>query len=106
MKYIIVETSNNLEAFSSPIAIIFHYILPHDSFAHSFRLDKVISAGFCYVDDNGDIKVFGKSDSLKKESKEDDAAIIRQTIRPKKDFDDEINPINIFNKKVKNNPEN
>jgi len=88
MKYIIV-----LPAYQSlPVAILFHYILTHDSF--NYPLKNIVSAGFCYVKENGEVRVFGESNSLGKKSREDeDPQIIRETIRPRQE-DDEPNKEN------------
>ncbi len=93
MKYIIVENMGR------ETAILFHYLMQHDFLGFSF--DRIVSAGFCYITKEGNVRVFGKSDSLNKESREDkDPEIIRETITPKKAFDDFPKfPTNIFDKK-------
>ena len=98
MKYIIVKNGIGRET-----AVLFHHTIEHCTFARGlFSLDSIISAGFCWIKDNGNVTVFGKSDSLKKEVRKDkDPQIIKETIRPHEDFDDcDRDCINIFNKKI------
>ena len=99
MKYVIFRSGS----FDREIAFLFHHNTSHDYVAASlYGIERVISAGFCYISKGGEVRVFGKSDSLNKESREDkDPEIIRETISPRKTFDDmPKNPTNIFDKKV------
>ena len=80
-KYIIIEAYGHLEA-----AICFDIVLGHDEIARGL---KVISAGQFVVrakstqDDKQDIEVsvFGESTTLKKESRKEDAALIKRVLR-------------------------
>ena len=93
MKYIIVLPAHQ----SIPVAILFHYIIAHNTLG--YHEDNIISAGFCYIDDDGDVQVFGKSDTLKKESRDkEDPPIIQETIRPRKEYDEghDAKNFNIF----------
>lgn len=68
-KYVIVEVMG------CEIAIVFNEILGHNE----IYCLKVISAGFCSIRNNK-VTVWGKSDSLGKESREEDAEIISRSL--------------------------
>jgi hypothetical protein len=93
MKYIIVQSAHQ----SVPVAILFHHIIAHDSF--NYNVENIISAGFCFIDKDSNVQVFGKSDSLGKKSREDkDPKIIRETIRPRKEYEEIDNSCNVIDK--------
>jgi len=70
MKYIIVE--NGL--------ILFSFALSHFDVSKGY-VGEVISAGFFSVDlDDGSVQTFGNSTTLKKESREQDAEIIKREL--------------------------
>ena len=80
-KYIIVSVRN------CELAIMFNSIISHSIIAESFS--NVISAGFfavgadCTKNDDGDISVscFGKSSTLKLESRQDDSIMLKKVLR-------------------------
>ena len=72
-KYIILNVSE------LPIPIIFHPIFHHSDIAGG---RKVFSAGFMEVGQDGKVYCFGKSVSLKTESKPEDAEIISKLLSP------------------------
>ena len=89
-KYIIVE-SRRIE-----VAILFDSLISHSDFAEMFPLDLIVSAGFFevgaaketkktheIVEDSNDVSVscWGKSVSLKKDSRPEDAALIKRVVR-------------------------
>ena len=92
-KYIIFQPPHQ----TLPIAILFHYIIPHNS----FRFQNIIAAGFCYIDRKGYVQVFGKSITLNKCSRKDkDPGIIQETIRPPQEYEEyDKDNYNIFRDK-------
>lgn len=69
-KYVIIET------FACELAIVFDEIISHHEVGRNF---KIVSAGFCSIRNNK-VTVWGKSDSLGKESREEDAEIISKSL--------------------------
>lgn len=70
-KYIIIDKNT---------PVIFPETYYHDEFAAAFtRLDKVTSAGFVYVNDEGAYVAYGESVSLRLKSKGDaDSAVLNK----------------------------
>lgn len=63
-------------------AVVFSELLKHSDVARgAFGSAGCVSAGFCYVNPNGRITVYGKSDSLNLSSRaEVDNLVIEQTL--------------------------
>ena len=75
-KYIIVDNGEN----GTEIPIIFSNLLSHNDIAQGY-VGKVISAGFCQIDiETGFVEAFGKSDTLKIESRPQDTEIIKREL--------------------------
>ena len=79
-KYIIVDNGES----GTEIPIIFSYRIAHSNIAQGY-VGKVVSAGFCQIFADGvnlvSVAVFGKSDSLKMESRGFvDAEIIKKEL--------------------------
>ena len=82
-KYIIVEVRG------CELAIMFDSIIAHSDFLRSFNKERIISAGFFAVgaepseNDKNDINVscFGKSDTLKIESRKEDDRLLKRVLR-------------------------
>ena len=71
------------------MAIMFDKLISHDRFCDSFSNKRIVSAGFFMVEaeasknDDRDISIscFGKSVSLKKESREEDVKLLKRVLR-------------------------
>jgi len=76
-KYIIVDNGES----GTEIPIIFSYRIAHSNIAQGY-VGKVVSAGFCQINlENGYVGCFGKSQSLKLESRGFvDAEIIKKEL--------------------------
>ncbi len=74
MKYIVVKTG----------AILFNENTTHSQVAAGFKEDEVYSAGFASINSStGDVKCYGNSESLKKNSiPEKDSVIIQDLFNP------------------------
>jgi len=74
-KYIIVDYG-----FTGEFPILFPYMINHSDVSNGY-VGEVVSAGFVQVDlETGVVSVFGKSDSLKIESRPEDAEIIKREL--------------------------
>lgn len=69
-KYVVVEDDNFGE-----LPYIFPNFVTHFEFARRIP-GRVISAGFCDLTKNGTFNAYGKSESLKLESRECDSALL------------------------------
>ncbi len=70
-KYIIIET------WVCPLPYVFSDLVSHDDFAHRIG-GKPISAGFCYITEDGQYQTYGKSISLNLESRPEDTNILNK----------------------------
>lgn len=68
-KYVVVEN----DGFEFPF--VFPNLITHSDFARCIN-GKVISAGFCYITNNGEFEVYGKSVSESKTSRPEDAKLL------------------------------
>lgn len=63
-KYIVFKSTINLDTDKTPI--VFPSTLPHREVSKVFVLLglRPVSAGFCYIDEEGSYKCYGRSESL------------------------------------------
>jgi len=70
--------------------ILFHSIISHDTFLNIYEKDRIMSAGFFMVgaeptekdDKDIGVSVWGKSVTLGKKTREEDAELIKNLLRP------------------------
>ena len=65
--------------FDLGLAVVFDEILTHKDVARCSR-DEVVAAGFCDIQDNGCVKVYGHSESLGIPSRPQDAHLIQLSL--------------------------
>jgi hypothetical protein len=66
-KYIVGEIISRGDGMDQIVAVVFPQTVAHSDVAHVFKEDSILSAGFCAVNTDCEVTVYGKSISLKKE---------------------------------------